>query len=178
LNQSVAASFTCQDGGAGVATCNGTAPNGGNIDTSSAGSKSFSVSATDNAGNVASPQSVAYTVGYGFVVLFDQTKAAKSGSVVPIKVQLVDALGHNVSSVAIVVHAVSLTQIATSASESVNDAGSSNPDANFRFDSSLGAGGGYIFNLKTTGLATGTYRLGFAVDAAPGIYFVQFAVRQ
>jgi hypothetical protein len=177
LNQSVAASFTCQDGGAGVATCNGTAPNGGNIDTSSAGSKSFSVSATDNVGSVASPQSVAYTVGYGVIALFDQTKAAKSGSTIPIKVQLVDVLGHNVSSAALAVHAVSLIQIATSAPQTINDAGNSNPDANFRFDSSLGAGGGYIFNLKTTGLPMGTYRLSFIVDNAPGIYSVQFAVR-
>jgi hypothetical protein len=108
-------------------------------------------------------------------VLYDQTKAVKSGSTIPIKIQLVDALGHNVSSAAMVVHAVSLVQIATTAGEAINDAGSSNPDANFRFDASLG---GYIFNLKTTGLPTGTYRLSFTVDADPGPHAVQFAVRQ
>lgn len=178
LNQAVAASFTCQDGGSGVATCNGSAANGGNIDTASVGSKTFTVSATDNAGNAATPQSVSYSVNFGISVLFDQTKAAKSGSTIPIKIQLVDALGHNVSSAAMVVHAVSLIQIATSASETVNDAGSANPDANFRFESSLGTSGGYIFNLKTTGLPTGTYRLGFTVNADPAIYTLQFAVRQ
>ena len=177
LNQSVAANFTCQDNGAGVATCNGSAPNGGNIDTASAGSKLFTVSATDNVANAASPEQVSYTVGFGISVLYDQTKAAKSGSTIPIKLQLVDALGHNVSSATLVVHAVSLIQITTSASETINDAGNSNPDANFRFDSSL-AGGGYIFNLKTTGLTTGTYRLGFTTDGDPGIHYVQFAVRQ
>jgi hypothetical protein len=40
------------------------------------------------------------------------------------------------------------------------------------------AGGGYIFNLKTTGIPTGTYRLGFTVDADPAVYSVQFAVRK
>ena len=177
LNQSVAANFTCQDGGAGVATCNGSAPNGGNIDTSSAGSKSFTVTATDNVANAASAEQVSYTVGFGISVLYDQTKTVKSGSTIPIKLQLVDALGHNVSSATLVVHAVSLVQIATSASETVNDSGNSNPDANFRFDASLG-GGGYIFNLKTTGLPTGTYKLGFTVDSDPGVHSVQFAVRQ
>jgi hypothetical protein len=112
---------------------------------------------------------------YCISVLYDRTKAVKSGSTITIKIRLVDALGHNVSSAATVVHAVSLIQIATSASETVNDAGSSNPNANFRFDSSLG---GYIFNLKTTGLSTGTYRLGFKVDGDAGIHMVQFAVRQ
>ena len=178
LNQPVAANFTCQDGGSGVATCNGSAANGNNIDTATVGSKSFTVSATDNVGNSPSPQSVAYAVGFGISVLYDQTKAAKSGSVIPIKLQLVDALGHNVSSAGLVVHAASLVQIATSASEVINDAGNANPDVNFRFDSSLGTGGGYIFNLKTTGLSTGTYKLGFIVGADPSIYWVQFAVRQ
>ncbi len=178
LNQSIAANFTCLEGGAGVATCDGTAPNGGNIDTASVGSKAFTVSATDNVGNSASPQSVSYNVGFSIRVLFDHTKAAKSGSVIPIKLQLVDALGHNVSSASFLVHAVSLIQIATSASETINDAGNSNPDANFRFDPSLGSGGGYIFNLKTTGLPTGTYSLGFTVDADPSVHTVQFAVRQ
>lgn len=178
LNQSVAASFTCQDGGSGVASCNGSAPNGSNVDTISAGAKTFTVSSADNAGNAAVPQSVSYSVGFGVAVLYDQTKAAKSGSTIPIKIQLVDALGHNVSSAAVLVHAVSLVQIATSASEAINDAGSANPDVNFRFDSSAGSGGGYIFNLKTTGLPTGTYRLGFIVDGDPAIHTVQFAVRQ
>lgn len=76
------------------------------------------------------------------------------------------------------VHAVELIQIATTASEIINDAGNANPDTNFRFDASLGGVGGYIFNLKTTGLSTGTYRLGFTVDADPTIHTVQFSVRQ
>jgi hypothetical protein len=49
----------------------------------------------------------------------------------------------------------------------VDDAGNANPDSNFRFDGGLGPNGGYIFNLKTTGLATGTYVLTFTVAGDP-----------
>lgn len=175
LNQSATANFTCQDAGSGVATCIGSATNGDNIHTVTVGSKTFMVAATDNVGNEATPQSVPYTVSFGINVLFDQTKAHKSGSTVPIKIQLVDALGQNVSSPILLVQAVSLIQIATTAAETINDAGNSNPDANFRFNSSIG---GYIFNLKTTGLHTGTYRLGFTVGADRATHTVQFSVGQ
>jgi len=47
----VAADYSCSDSGSGVASCSGTVPNGANIDTASAGVKTFTVNATDNAGN-------------------------------------------------------------------------------------------------------------------------------
>ncbi len=53
------------------------------------------------------------------------------------------------------------------------DAGNANADFNFRYDASLA---GYIFNLKTTGLTTGTYHLKFTVDGL-GDYTAPFAVR-
>ena len=55
-----------------------------------------------------------------------------------------------------------------------NTSGSANPDANFRYDGGLG---GYIFNLKTTGLTTGTYALEFSVTGDPVKHRVQFKVR-
>src|SRR6185436_6313075 len=55
LNASVAASYVCADSGSGIATCQGTVPNGTPIDTSSTGTgKQFTVTGTDNAGNMAS----------------------------------------------------------------------------------------------------------------------------
>jgi hypothetical protein len=58
----VPASYTCADqGGSGLATCNGTVPTGSPIDTSTLGTKTFTVNATDGAGNPAS-QTVTYTV--------------------------------------------------------------------------------------------------------------------
>ena len=176
LNQSLAASYSCADCG-GVASCIGPVPSGSNINTASVGMKTFTVSASDIASNSAS-QSVNYLITYGVRVLFDQARAAKSGSTIPIKVQLIDANGNNVSSPSVVVHAVSVTQTSSSASVLLDDAGQANPDFDFRYDSSLGGTGGYIFNLKTTGYGTGTYVLNYAVGGDPVIHTVQFQVRQ
>jgi len=61
LNQIVAASYICKDATSGVASCSGTVADGASIPTSVEGSQTFSVSATDNAGNAVS-KSVTYTV--------------------------------------------------------------------------------------------------------------------
>src|SRR5688572_29422757 len=97
LNQAVASNYGCSDSGSGVSSCVGPVANGSNIYTASADAKTFSVNATDHVGNTSS-QSVSYSVGYGFVALYDQTKVHKSGSTIPIKIQIVDANGVNQSS--------------------------------------------------------------------------------
>jgi Ca2+-binding RTX toxin-like protein len=53
LRQDVKARYSCHDevGGSGLKSCEGTVLNGSSIDTASAGQKSFTVTATDNAGN-------------------------------------------------------------------------------------------------------------------------------
>jgi hypothetical protein len=62
LGQAVTASYSCTDtGGSGLATCTGPVANGAAIDTAAAGVKSFTVSATDGAGNP-STKTVHYTV--------------------------------------------------------------------------------------------------------------------
>ncbi len=174
LNQAVAANFTCNDGGSGVGTCAGPVAHGSNIDTASAGSKTFTVNATDQVGNTAAPQSVSYSVGYGVVALYDQTKVHKSGSTVPIKIQIVDANGVNYSSASSLVQAISVTLISANSAGTPEDAGNSNPDLNFRYDASLG---GYIFNLQTTGYAAGTYELHFVVAGDTTDHVVQFRIR-
>jgi hypothetical protein len=110
-------------------------------------------------------------VSYGVVALYDQTKAHKSGSTVPIKLQLTNAGGANVSSAGLVVTALGTTLISTNAAGTLEDAGSSNPDFDFRYSS-----GGYIFNLKTTGYAPGTYALTFRVAGDPLTHAVQFRI--
>jgi hypothetical protein len=65
-NQQVIASYTCDDGtGAGVASCVGTIPSGTAIDTSTLGTRTFTVTATDLVGNTTTV-SRTYTVGYSF----------------------------------------------------------------------------------------------------------------
>jgi hypothetical protein len=166
FNQSVAANYACTDGGSGLATCVGPVASGSNLDTAAVGAKTFTVNAADAVGNTSS-QTVNYNVAYGACLLYDATHAAKSGSTIPIKFQLCDAAGNDVSSSAITVSAVQVVMISTNASFTVDDAGNANPDSNFRFDGGLGPNGGYIFNLKTTGLATGTYVLTFTVAGDP-----------
>lgn len=53
LNQGVAAGFDCTDSGSGMGTCVGPVTNGAAIDTSTVGSHTFNVTATDAVGNMA-----------------------------------------------------------------------------------------------------------------------------
>lgn len=48
------------------------------------------------------------------------------------------------------------------------------PTFDFRYDTSLS---GYIFNLSTKGISTGTYNLNFTVGSDPSIRSVTFAVK-
>lgn len=62
VNQSLTAAFTCSDARSGMASCVGTVANGAAVSTSTAGTRTFTVTATDLAGNVTTA-SVTYTVG-------------------------------------------------------------------------------------------------------------------
>lgn len=115
-------------------------------------------------------------VAYGVCVLYDQTRSVNSGATFPIKLYLCDASGNDVSSSAIVVHASGITNVSGSVGP-VESPGSANPDNNFRFDSTQGPSGGYIFNLSTTGLATGTYSLQFTAGNDPTSHSVNFGVK-
>jgi hypothetical protein len=175
LNQAVTVAYNCVDGGSGVATCSGTTADGGLLDTASAGEKTFTVSATDNAGNTASPAATNYKIIFGLAALYDQSKSHKLGSSVPIKIRLVDANGVNVSSATTVLHAVSVIQIGSQASGILDQTGNSTSDLDFRYDQSVV---GYIFNVSTKGYTTGTYQLRFTAGSGPTIYSVQFQVRE
>jgi subtilase family serine protease len=61
LGLSVAAAYSCADGLSGADTCDGPVASGSDIDTASLGAKTFTVSATDRAGNPAS-RTVNYSV--------------------------------------------------------------------------------------------------------------------
>lgn len=176
LNQAAAANYACADDGSGLAACTGTIANGSNIDTSSVGAKSFTVNATDNVGNASSP-AANYNVTYNILLLFDNTTAKKSGSVFAIRLQIADVNGSNRSAGEIAVTATRIVRISDNAPAPVDDAGNANPDSNFRFDHALGGTGGYIFNLSTQGLSTGTYRLFFTAAGDPVEHSLEFQVK-
>jgi hypothetical protein len=172
LNQTVAAVYSCTDTPQDPITlCAGPVPTGSNINTSSAGAQTFTVNSTDSYDNSDSA-SVNYSVAYNICPLYDSTKEVKSGSTIPINLELCDVNGANVSASGTVVHATGVVAVSNNASEVLQDAGGSNPDNDFRF-----AEGSYIFNLKTTGYATGTYNLLFTAGNDPTTHVAQFQVR-
>ena len=108
--------------------------------------------------------------------LYDQTRSVKAGATFPIKLEICDGSGNNLSSPSFTVRATDITKM-SEFSGAPESSGNANPDSKFRFDSSLGNGGGYIFNLSTVGLSPGTYSLLFTVNGVPITYAVNFGVK-
>lgn len=149
----------------------------GTVDTSSVGVHTLTCTATDRAGN-SNTATVSYVVSYGVCALYDQSKISKAGSVIPIKIELCDAAGGNVSSANVVVSAGMVAMVGGAPlGDPAQDAGNANPDSDFRFDTTLAPGGGYIYNLQTKGLVAGTYRVSISAAASPLAYSVQFAIK-
>jgi hypothetical protein len=111
-------------------------------------------------------------VVYRICALYDTTTPKKAGSTIPIKLNLCDASGNNLSSEAIALHATSLTYLSGTVTGEPEDPGSSQPDNNFRFTSPS-----YHFNLQTTGLASGSWTLNFTVGGDPTVYSTPFAIK-
>jgi hypothetical protein len=111
-------------------------------------------------------------ITYGVCLGYDPDKAHKSGSTIPIKLQLCGADGPIPGSSSIVVQATQLVRESNQAMGEVEDAGQANPDDNFRL-----VGVGYMFNLQTKGLTTGVYRLVFTVTGDPEPHSVLFQIR-
>lgn len=133
---------------------------------------------SDLANNTATAQTtVSANQLYNTCLLYESTKAVHSGASLPIKLQLCDGNGHNLSSSGIAITAVSTTQVSNSISRPVQSSGNANLDGKFRFDATLGTTGGYIFHLSTKGLPTGTYRLNFTVTGDSFLYSVPFQVK-
>jgi hypothetical protein len=185
----VTATYSCSDPvvhgvASGIASCGshtglgGVNPTPTFVDTlpNTVGPQSFSVTATDVVGNSTTSPTVSFTV-YGICALYDQTKAVHSGATIPIKLFLCSSTGADLSSSSIIVHATGVVQTTLGTNDIVIDAGNSNPDNDFRFDGGQGPSGGYIFNLKTTGLASGNYVIQFTVSGDPTLHSLAFGVK-
>ena len=157
---------------------------GGTFSTSFApgtiGVGSYSVTATysgdGNFNSVNNTGVLNLVVQYGICYLYDQTKAVQHNATIPIKLQLCDAAGHNLSSSATTVTATTVALVSGGAGV-VEDSGNANPDDNFRYDPTLP---GYIFNLSTKPLGGGTWRLNFRTSNDPAgtsPYVAMFGVR-
>src|SRR5260370_1708672 len=104
LNATVASNFSCADALSGISTCVGPAASGTNFNTNTFGTHTFTVTATDVAGNQAQVTST-YTVGYNFIGFLSPLNVAGSVSAptfsgtvnqvsaVPLKWALLDSSG-------------------------------------------------------------------------------------
>src|SRR5213079_768186 len=97
-----------------------------------------------------------------------------AGRTIPIKIELLDAYGNNVSSAGIDLTALRLERVnadGTRTQAALRDAGGSNPGNLFRYDAALG---GYIFNLSTKGLGADTYEFDWTADGDPTKHVLGF----
>ena len=173
VGQAAVVTFSCADGGSGVASCEGTTPSGQALDTATPGAKTLSVDAADAVGN-ASRASRDYTVAYAVCLLYDPSKVKKTGSTVPVKLQVCDGSGSNLSRPDLAVTASEVRRTSSSVVGVLDDSGNANPDFGFRFDPSLA---GYIFNLSTKPLAPGAWELRFRIAGDPTDHAAPFQLR-
>ena len=101
LKQAVLADWSATDAVSGLASAVGTFPSGSAIDTSTVGTKTFMVTAIDNAGNEKTV-TVDYSVIYKFTGFFRPVdnlgvlNVAKAGSAIPVKFSLSGNQGLNI----------------------------------------------------------------------------------
>lgn len=144
-------------------------PNAGALSYSLPGIYTFTITGSVEAGVISA--TIPFVVTYGICRLDDANKAVVTGKTVTINLTLCDANGSNVSAAGLAVTANSVVDLSSGQTLAL---GSANKDANFKFDSKLGTGGGYAFTFNTTGLAPGNYQLGFlaANDIVQHLAFV------
>ena len=181
IGERVSVEFSCRDGAtgaipeqSGIQTCQlldgtnvvadaGVAGTGSyDVDTSAPGTQSFSVIATDNAGNSSlATDPVSVVVAYNTCLLYDDTQEKNIGSNYTITVQLCDAAGNNLSSRNITLTALTIDGEIV---PGPNFQGNSNNGFVFRFTRNKSA---YTYNLDTNGLSAGQHFLYFTTEAVP-----------
>ncbi|PYQ49319.1 MAG: hypothetical protein DMF78_18540, partial [Acidobacteria bacterium] len=107
---------------------------------------------------------------------FDGAKLPNVGSTLRIKLTLCSSTGANLSSPAVIVTAVELTQLPGGLVAPI-DAGRSNPGNRFQFDRDLVRGGGYVFNLGTRHLSAGTWGLTYIASGDSTAHTLTFSLR-
>ena len=171
LGASATAGFTCTDTVpgvtvSGIASCtatltgpgvNTTVTNGQSLPTGTAGAYTLKVTARDVAGNETSA-SRSYTVAYRVCLQYNDGNPQPVGGTYPLKFQLCNASGTNLSSSQITVKA---TLIDGTTKPPPNFQGNSNLGDAFRYDPK---GKFYIYNLDTTNLSPTAHTLGFTVN--------------
>jgi hypothetical protein len=109
---------------------------------------------------------------YQVDALYDPTQSKRSGSTIPLKLEITDDAGNNMGSTGLPIYAVSIVgQDGNQAP--LQSPGNADPDNLFKYDPQTGV---YQFNLKTTGFSSGLYTLYFRVGEDPTLYSLSFTV--
>jgi hypothetical protein len=117
----------------------------------------------------ATPASFHLANTYKIAAMFDQSQPHQSGSTIPVKIEVTDALGNNVGSASLPVTALSVV----GPDGQLQSPGNSQPGNLFTFDPTTGT---YQFNVKAKGYKPGTYTLSFTVGDDT-LYSVSFVIR-
>jgi hypothetical protein len=149
--------------------------NGGTAAPVNVGSYTVVASFAGNADYNPASATATITIIYGARTLTDLSSPFNAGSTIPIKIQLRDAAGNNLSSPNIRLTAVRLERVnpdGTRTQVTLQEA-SANPGNLFRYEAGLG---GYIFNLSTKGLAAGTYEFTWTAEGDQTVHTLQFRI--
>ena len=167
VGSAATAAFSCADIGSGIdpASCKGRLDgadiaDGGALPTTTPGTHTLVVTATDLAGNSTSVTRTFEVFAYRICAKYDETQANLIGSTIPVKVQLCDESGRNISTSSIQLTAVSIDNGAFAVPP--NYVGNTNFGDVFRFGQKS-----YIYNLDTgalAGIGAGDHTLHIAVD--------------
>jgi hypothetical protein len=158
LGQTVLANWTATDDLSGIFSAAGTVPSGSPIDTGTVGTKTFIVTATDNAGNTVT-NTITYYVRYVFGGILqpinpDGSSIFKLGSTVPVKFELRDANGNFVTNAVATISMAKMSgSVAGTEVEAISTSAATTGNL-FRL-----TGNQYIFNLATKSLSTGTWQI-------------------
>ena len=169
LNEIVAAAYVCTDTESGVATCEGTLPSGAPINTAAVGAASFTVNASDLAGNAASAVAT-YQISYRICAVTDLSKPVKTGGTIAITTRLCDVNAADYSSAGTTITVQGVQRLTTGESMPITTPAG----RGFLFDPQADA---YTFVLKTSGYQSGTYRLLFRAGADPAVHALEFRVK-
>ena len=144
---------------AGTATCQ--------VSYTAAGSHAITAAYSGDSTYAAStPTALTQQVAYKVQPLYSQTSPSNSGSTVPVKIQLLNAAGTNLSAAGIKVTVTGL---------SPSPAPGKAPAGTFTF-LTLDQGPGYQLNIKTTGYPKGTYTLSFTAGGDPTVHTAKFVI--
>ena len=157
------------DGSSSAGTLNASSVSGTHTYTTP-GVRTIVLTVTDDDGGSRAAH-VERTIVYNVCLLYDPNRAVPRGSTVSIKLQLCDANRANLSSASVLLSTQGVSPVTTPAGVSPS------VDGSFRYDPTLGATGGYIYNVSTKGLSNGTYALRFTAGNDAYAYEARFKVK-